>query len=287
MNRRTWTGWILMAVLALVAVGALALVNALTGQPPEEQSLASVREELMALFPEADPGGKGFVGITLPQDSPLDFACQVQQGDTLLGYGAASTVRGYAGPVRTTVGLEPDGKLRGILVGNSDFVETQGVGSKVQEEDFRDQFQGKTPPLTLGEDVQAVSGATITSRAVLDGANRAAEALWQTVGAPVPPQAAQPSRTVSASVMGYGGPVLAQVALDEAGAITALQVGKARFLETEGVGSKVKEEAFTSLFLGKKPPLTLGADIDAVSGATVSSQAVVDAVNAAVAFLKE
>ena len=35
------------------------------------------------------------------------------------------------------------------------------------------------------------------------------------------------------------------------------------------------------------PPLTLGEDIDGISGATVSSQAAVDAVNEAAAFLKE
>ena len=53
-----------------------------------------------------------------------------------------------------------------------------------------------------------------------------------------------------------------------------------------GVGSGVREEAFTSQFIGKTPPLTLNQDIDAVSGATLSSQAAVDAVNEAYAFLK-
>lgn len=286
MTRRTWTGWILLAALVLVAAGALALVNALMDKPAGEQSLATAREDLMALFPEADEGGKGFAAIALPQDSPLDFACQVRRGDALLGYGAAATVRGYAGPVRTTVGLEADGRLRGIVVGGEGFAETQGLGTQVQEQDFRGQFQGKTPPLALGEEVLAISAATITSRAVLDGVNRAAEALWQVMGVPVP-QAGEPARTVSASVLGYAGPVLAQVAMDEARAITALAVGQARFLETDGIGSKVREEVFTGQFLGKKPPLALGTDIDAIAGATVSSQAVVEAVNAAVAFLNE
>ena len=41
------------------------------------------------------------------------------------------------------------------------------------------------------------------------------------------------------------------------------------------MGSGVREEAFTSQFIGKTPPLTLNQDIDAVSGATLSSQAAV------------
>lgn len=55
-----------------------------------------------------------------------------------------------------------------------------------------------------------------------------------------------------------------RLSLDDAGAIAALNVGGERFSETEGIGSRVREEAFTSQFIGKKPPLQL-SDIDAVS----------------------
>ena len=85
----------------------------------------------------------------------------------------------------------------------------------------------------------------------------------------------------------YGGPVLVRLTLDDKGAITGLKVGGARFAETEGVGSRVKEDAFVEPFIGKTPPLTLGEDVDAIAGASISSQAVVDAVNEAAAFLKE
>lgn len=92
-------------------------------------------------------------------------------------------------------------------------------------------------------------------------------------------------RTANASVIGYGGPVLVRLTLDNDGAIRQLKVGGVRFTETEGVGSRVKEDAFTQLFIGKKPPLKLGEDVDAIAGASISSQAVVDAVNEAAAFL--
>lgn len=108
---------------------------------------------------------------------------------------------------------------------------------------------------------------------------------------PSPTAAARPvspaGGTANASVIGYGGPVLVRLTLDEAGVITGLDVGGARFMETEGVGSRVKEDAFVQPFLGKQPPLALGEDIDAIAGASISSQAVVDAVNEAAAFLTE
>ena len=93
--------------------------------------------------------------------------------------------------------------------------------------------------------------------------------------------------TANVSVIGYGGPVLVRLTLDDQGRIAAIDVGGARFAETEGVGSRVKDEAFTGQFIGLTPPLTLNEQVDAVSGATISSQAVVDAVNEAAAFLTQ
>lgn len=104
---------------------------------------------------------------------------------------------------------------------------------------------------------------------------------------PLPQSAQGADGTANASVIGYGGPVLVRLTLDESGVITGLDVGGARFSETEGVGGRVREEAFVQPFIGKKPPLNLNEDIDAISGATISSQAVVDAVNEAAAFLQE
>ena len=49
--------------------------------------------------------------------------------------------------------------------------ETAGFGQKCAEEDFTSQFIGKTLPVTLGEDVDEVSGATITSTVVVNALN--------------------------------------------------------------------------------------------------------------------
>lgn len=104
-------------------------------------------------------------------------------------------------------------------------------------------------------------------------------------------QPAQPlmeARTANASVIGYGGPVLVRLTLDAQDRISMLDIGGVRFQETAGVGSKVKDQPeFAQSFLGKKPPLTLNEDVDAIAGASISSKAVVEAVNEAAAFLRE
>ena len=63
--------------------------------------------------------------------------------------------------------------------------------------------------------------------------------------------------------------------------------------ETEYLGTRVESTEFTGLFMGRRAPMKLwgsaayGSPIDAISGSTVSSQAVVDAVNHAYAFLQQ
>lgn len=117
------------------------------------------------------------------------------------------------------------------------------------------------------------------------------ESMAPPTGTPVPQQAQQlqpnAQRTANASVIGYAGPVLVRLTLDETGAIEELDIGGARFQETEGLGGKVRDETFVKPLIGKTPPFTLGKDVDGISGATLSSTAAVEAINAAHAFLTE
>ncbi len=101
------------------------------------------------------------------------------------------------------------------------------------------------------------------------------------------PAAVSTARTANASAIGYAGPVLVRLSLGENGVVEAVEIGGARFGETEGLGSRVRDESFVSQFIGRIPPFALGENIDAVSGATLSSQAAVDAVNDAAAFLSQ
>lgn len=288
-KQKKWAGWLIAAVIVIVAAVALALGN---NEPSGENGGALQSEaELRELFPEADAGAAGFESLDNAQDS-LTFTYAAKKDGQVIGHALKQTVQGYAGPIEVITGLASDGTVRGVRVGGPEFNETENLGAKARDASFTDQFQGKTPPLALGEEIDAISGATVTSRAVTDGVNNAAERLNTLMGTGAPitssaPDTTAQGRTANASAIGYGGPVLVRLTLDDAGAITALDVGGVRFEETEGVGSRVREPAFTQSFIGKTPPLELNTDIDAISGATVSSQAVVDAVNEAAEFLKQ
>ncbi len=85
------------------------------------------------------------------------------------GRGTIITVesKGYGGPMLTAVGIDRDGKVAGAAsISNK---ETIGLGSKALEPEFLKQFNGKDARsgIEAGRDIQAVTGATITSKAVV------------------------------------------------------------------------------------------------------------------------
>ena len=165
------------------------------------------------------------------------------------------------GEVTARLTLNDDGTIAALVIDAS--TQTPGFGTRCADEEFTAQFIGKSAPLTLGEGIDAVASATITSQAVVDAVN----SLY----------AEAPAKVLTTKVKGWHEGVAVTVEIDKNHVITALTVDASS--EFYALGGKCADEAFTSQFIGKSAPLTLGVDIDAVTGATLTSQAVVDAVN--------
>jgi len=94
-------------------------------------------------------------------------------------------------------------------------------------------------------------------------------------------------KVVKTSVQGYRAEIEVIVGILPDGGISGISCGGEKFAETPDLGSKVKDEEFTSQFEGLKAPVALakdGGEVDAVTSATVSSRAVVKAVNAALEY---
>lgn len=144
--------------------------------------------------------------------------------------------------------------------------QTPGMGTKCAENgDFKWQFLDKSGPFILGENADALTGATVTSTAVVEAINAALSA----------PAIAENATWVS--VQAFNGGYIGVGMTDEDGVITSLFVDASS--QTPGFGQECENEAFTSQFIGKKAPFVLNENIDAVTSATITSQAVVDAVN--------
>lgn len=111
------------------------------------------------------------------------------------------------------------------------------------------------------------------TKAKLDEAERAAAARQTALDNAYAALAKRFGETATAQ--GHDGPVTVTAIVNSEGVIVWLDADVSGESRAEGVA----QPAFLTQFPGKSLPLTLGADVDAVSGATVSSQAVVDALN--------
>jgi len=97
---------------------------------------------------------------------------------TTIGYAFTAEGRGYGGPIDILIGLKPDNKtLQGIRIISQQ--ETPGLGAKIVEASFLDQFSGVSVDQVKlarnGGKIDAITGATISSTAVVKGVRNAIE----------------------------------------------------------------------------------------------------------------
>ena len=193
-------------------------------------------------------------------------------GDSLTG-----TAEGFQSDVTVTLTVS-EGVITGIQVDSSN--ETPGFGTRCGEDEaFLAQFIGKKATPDLGEGIEALSGATVTSNAVVAAAN-AAIGVAEAVEIPAADEAvaAAPVTELTGTAKGFASDVTVTVSVDENGVITGVVIDSAN--ETQGFGTRCAEdEAFLAQFIGKTIPVE---EFDALTGATVTSKAVVAAINATV-----
>ncbi len=99
--------------------------------------------------------------------------------DSILGYVALGEARGYGGPLRAAVGVDPRGRIAKVVI--LDHKETVPFFRRVLKRNISGILASKscTDPLAVGRDVDAVSGATLSSRAVVDAARDAARRIGE------------------------------------------------------------------------------------------------------------
>ncbi|MFZ5587254.1 MAG: RnfABCDGE type electron transport complex subunit G [Thermodesulfobacteriota bacterium] len=161
----------------------LAYVKELTAEPIEYAKIKNVKEPAV----KAVLGGydndpiKDRISFPVGADKygrPLSLVVfPAKKAGKTFAVAFESTAKGYKGPVGVMVGIEVnDNKLTGISV--VAHTETPGLGARITETAFTDPFKGLSLEKDLGKDsVQAISGATISTVAVLAAVNGARETL--------------------------------------------------------------------------------------------------------------
>ncbi len=178
---------IILTVITLVSGLLLGLAYEVTKDPIAQSEENAKREAWQAVFPDADEDAFEETDVDadvaeqviddLGIDATIDEVCTVDGGDT--GYVITATdSEGYGGDIQVVVGITADGTVSGISF--LSISETAGLGMNAQNESFYGQYVGvQTDNFYVskdggeGEPIDAISGATITSRAVTGAVNAA------------------------------------------------------------------------------------------------------------------
>ena len=154
---------VLTLICSVVAL-MLAVVNMVTKDTIEENTTKEKIEAVSRIF--------GEISGTKVDESGEHEVILVYSNEKYTGYVVTVKPQGYGGEIEMLVGINRDHTVKGVEIIN--MSETPGVGSRVKSDpNFLPQFTGKSGELTVGENVDGISGASISSRAVTAGINEA------------------------------------------------------------------------------------------------------------------
>ena len=172
---------IVLTIICSLAATALALVYNITKDPIAYQQRLKKLKAIKAVQPNYDnEPDQDFVDLTTDKGADgngnLTRFYITKKGGTPTGVVFMVSAVGYGGTIDLMVGLSPEGTITGVQV--LKHTETPGLGAKITEEKFLQQFTAKNVQNTNwslkkeGGDIDQISGATISPQAVVKALNR-------------------------------------------------------------------------------------------------------------------
>lgn len=172
---------LICTLVALLLAGVYSMTNEIY-----EQNILRVKQEAIASLFDRETVTTEALDLTL--DMAVEEAYRVSENGALLGYCANVKSAGFGGDIDMMIAIDPSGALLGVQIVS--MSETPGLGSRAGEEAHLSQYKGlgSDKTLTLGEEIDAISGATVSSKAVNAGVNAALEVLsyYRTLGEEMP-----------------------------------------------------------------------------------------------------
>ena len=281
-------------IFALVASVLLAVTNEVTKGPIEQQKLASKMAALNTVLPGCEYEQIEYEGIS--DDSALDEIFIGKNADgSIKGYALTANPQGYGGEIPITLGVSEGGYVTQVYVGS--LQETQGLGSRVGDDAFKEQFIAiAADPDTLRNDVDTIAGATISSSAFVNAVQEMLTYTKGTLG--IEPHAGDKDAILAEAAAINGGdegedapvetttntydvtgfaPFKVDVTVDSNGKIVSVSVPENN--ETPGFGADlIADQSVFDALVGQD---IATAQIDVKSGATLTSNAINDALKQA------
>lgn len=187
--------------ITLLAGLLLGFVYELTKEPRRIQQEKAVQEACIAAFPEAEEQGIELQFETADFAPGAELAAELAETNVEIGavfvaydsgalYGyvvESASTKGYGGTIVLYVGVGTDGNVRGVSI--TEIAETPGLGMEAPNV-LTPQFQGRKAEsfvftktgAAAENEVDAISGATITTRAVTNAVNGGLKSALELLG---------------------------------------------------------------------------------------------------------
>ncbi|MCK4859956.1 MAG: RnfABCDGE type electron transport complex subunit G, partial [Candidatus Omnitrophica bacterium] len=157
---------LILGTISFCAAVLVSLTYILTKPIIAQQSLNIERKSISTFLPDVEKIEK------VENEAGIYYKCY-REGK-LLGYALVVLADGYSSNIKLIAVIDSKKIIKGIKV--LEQQETPGLGTKITEPWFEDQFKNKeTGRLVLGKDIEAISGATISSNAVVEAVKKEIE----------------------------------------------------------------------------------------------------------------
>lgn len=185
MNKNIIKDALVLTLITLMAGLLLGFVYEITKEPIAKQNEITKQKAYKSVFSEADSfetqnsdGSKSLASIGFESETVDETANALDANGNVLGFVyTITTSEGYGGDITITLGIDNDGTVKGV-----EFLtlsETAGLGMKAKEDSFKSQFVGKSVEKFAytkngsvnDNEIDAISGATITTSAVTNAVN--------------------------------------------------------------------------------------------------------------------
>lgn len=280
---------IFLGIVSAIAGGALAAVNNVTAPIIEKKKAAASQGALLEIFPDAT-----FTEVEFKDESGIILAVHRAENK---GYIFEMKNAGYntGSPLEFMLGIDDNGNYVGYKVIVNE--ETNGLGSRVSDDEFKNTIVGKT----IDDEIDTLSGATLSSRAIINGINAAKTVYGDLAGVEV--EVKEPEVKVAqislsedyssnnavvenseevdgntvytVSSYGFHGTSIFEVTVNENKEIVSVVCTE--FNDTEGIGDSATTEDYLAKYVGA----TMESSIDVSAGATYTGKSVAAAVQAA------
>lgn len=309
-----------MVIVLTAIIGFAGSVLAYTYTSTKKDIEKNADEAKKKALAQVVSGSEGYEEVKIDENTTIMLA-KGPEGK-LLGYGVLLSGGGFQGPIKIMVGFDTEcNRVLGIeIIENS---ETPGLGNRIVENWFKEQFKGKMPPLNVvkgknpegDKEIQAITGATISSKSVVNIVNKAKEILRAYISG------GNACAEVDENILTLAKDLFGNVSVEDKGKFYMLADSLNRvvgygviskvlgyedtlavLVMTDGALSRVigikvlrgseyftNEKNLSSLcekIKGKTPPIKL-KDVQALTGATITQDAIVSAVNQAFELLKK